>query len=117
LDYTEIEKDLISEIKLSEIQAKVFLAVVKNGKMSGEKISKILKISTDEAIKTAQKLMEFGAFIDISESEFESMHPRFTAVNMYRKMCEREKIEFKRNVKIDNIGAALEGAFDAARTK
>ena len=33
--------------------------------------------------------MGLGAFIDISETEFEAMHPRFTAVNMYRKMCER----------------------------
>ncbi len=48
--------------------------------------------------------MGLGAFIDISETEFEAMHPRFTAVNMYRKMCEREHIEFKQNKIVDNIG-------------
>ena len=45
------------------------------------------------------------------------MHPRFTAVNMYRKMCEREHIEFKRNKIVDNIGVILEQAYDDARTK
>jgi hypothetical protein len=45
------------------------------------------------------------------------MHPRFTAVNMYRKMCEREHIEFKRNKIVDSIGVILEQAYDDARTK
>ena len=45
------------------------------------------------------------------------MHPRFTAVNMYRKMCEREKIEFKKNLTVDNIGVSLEKPYDDARTK
>ena len=55
--------------------------------------------------------------IGISETEFEAMHPRFTAVNMYRKMCEREKIEFKQNKTVDNIGVILEKPYDDARTK
>ena len=32
-------------------------------------------------------------------------------------MCEREKKEFKKNVKVDNIGIALEKPYDDARTK
>ena len=61
--------------------------------------------------------MEFGAFIDVLNNEFEAMHPRFTAVNMYRKMCEREKIEFKKNLIVDNIGVSLEKPYDDARAK
>ena len=61
--------------------------------------------------------MAKGAFIDFSETEFEAMHPRFTAVNMYRRMCERENIEFKRNKIVDNIGVILEKPYDDARTK
>ena len=61
--------------------------------------------------------MSFGAFIDISPTEFEAMHPRFTAVNMYRKMCERQNIEFKQNKIVDNIGVILEKPYDDARTK
>ena len=45
------------------------------------------------------------------------MHPRFTAVNMYRKMCERENIDFKKNLIVDNIGIALEEPYDDVRTK
>jgi hypothetical protein len=112
-----IESDLISEIRLEPIQAKVYLLVTCYGKMSSTKIAEKLKISLDDAQKVARELMILGAFIDFSETEFEAMHPRFTAVNMYRKMCERENIEFKRNKIVDNIGVILEKTYDDARTK
>ena len=117
LDYSQIEKNLISEIKLTDIQAKIFLLVVTKGKMSAKQISEKLQISHDEALNDSKNLMGLGAFIDMPNNEFESMHPRFTAVNMYRKMCEREKIEFKKNITVDNIGVVLEKPYDYARTK
>ena len=117
LDYSQIEKNLISEIKLTDIQAKIFLLVVTKGKMSAKQISEKLQISHDEALNDSKNLMGLGAFIDMPNNEFESMHPRFTAVNMYRKMCEREKIEFKKNITVDNIGVVLEKQYDDARTK
>ena len=117
LDYSQIEKNLISEIKLTDIQAKIFLLVVTKGKMSAKQISEKLQISHDEALNNSKNLMGLGAFIDMPNDEFEAMHPRFTAVNMYRKMCEREKIEFKKNITVDNIGVVLEKPYDDARTK
>ena len=114
---SRIENDLVSEIRLEPIQAKVYLLVTCYGKMSSAKIAEKLKISLDDAQKAAKELMTLGAFIDFSETEFEAMHPRFTAVNMYRKMCERENIEFKRNKIVDNLGAILEKPYDDARTK
>ena len=117
LDYSQIEKNLISEIKLTDIQAKIFLLVVTKGKMSAKQISEKLQISHDEALNNSKNLMGLGAFIDMPNGEFEAMHPRFTAVNMYRKMCEREKIEFKKNLTVDNIGVVLEKPYDDARTK
>ena len=117
VDYSQIEKILISEIKLTDIQAKIFLLVVSNGKMSSKQISENLKISSSDALDNSKNLMDLGAFIDMPNDEFEAMHPRFTAVNMYRKMCEREKIEFKRNLTVDNIGISLEKSYDDARTK
>ena len=117
VDLSQIENVLISEICLSPIQARIFLLVVINGKMNGSRISKELDITEDEAINNSKKLMELGAFIDMPNNEFESMHPRFTAVNMYRKMCERKQIEFKKNLKIDNIGVVLEKPYDDARAK
>ena len=117
LNYSQIEKILISEIKLTDIQAKIFLLVVSKGKMSPKQISENLKISSGDALDNSKNLMDLGAFIDIPNGEFEAMHPRFTAVNMYRKMCEREKIEFKKNLTVDNIGVSLEKPYDDARTK
>jgi hypothetical protein len=117
MDSSKLENDLISEIKLTSIQAKIYLLITWYGKMSSSQIADKLKISSEVAQKTATELMSLGAFIDISETEFEAMHPRFTAVNMYRKMCERENIEFKRNKIVDNIGVILEQPYDDARTK
>ena len=115
--YSKIENDLVSEIRLEPIQAKVYLLVTCYGKMSSVKIAEKLKISFDNAHKVSKELMTLGAFIDFSETEFEAMHPRFTAVNMYRKMCERENIEFKQNKIVDNMGVVLEKPYDDARTK
>ena len=117
MNLSQIIKTLVSEIKLTEIQAKIFLHIVIHGKMNTFQISNDLVISLDDAVANCKKLVELGGFIDMPNGEFEAMHPRFTAVNMYRKMCEREKIEFKKNIMIDNIGVVLEKPYDDARTK
>jgi hypothetical protein len=117
MESSKLENDLVSELKLSPLQAKVYLLVTCYGKMSSEIISQKLKISLDDAENSSKDLMTLGAFIDISETEFEAMHPRFTAVNMYRRMCERENIEFKRNQIVDSIGVILEKPYEDARTK
>jgi len=117
MNYEKIKKDLISEIKLSENQAEVFLLVVTKGKMSVSRIAELSDMTVYEAKETSQKLVELGGFIDMPKTEYEAMHPRFTAVNMYRRMCERENIDFKKNLVVDNIGIALEDPYDDARTK
>ena len=116
-DYSQIEKNLISEIKLTYIQAKIFLLIVTNGKMPIKQIADRLQISSSEALDNSKILIDLGGFIDMPNDEFEAMHPRFTAVNMYRKMCERERVEFKKNLTVDNIGVVLEKPYDDARTK
>ena len=117
MNYEKIKNDLISEVRLTKDQAEVFLLVTLNGKMSVSQISESLALSADDALEISQKLIELGGFIDMPETEFEAMHPRFTAVNMYRKMCERENIDFKKNLIVDNIGIALEEPYDDVRTK
>jgi hypothetical protein len=117
MDYEKIKNELVSEIRLTKNQADVFLLVTLKGKMEVSQIAKSLDISTDDALETSQKLVSLGGFIDMSKIEFEAMHPRFTAVNMYRRMCERENIDFKKNLVVDNIGIALEEPYDDARTK
>ena len=117
MNLSEITKTLVSEIKLTENQAKIFLHIIIHGIMNTTQISNDLHISLDDATQNSKKLVELGGFIDMPNDEFEAMHPRFTAVNMYRKMCEREQKQFKKNLDIDNIGVALEVSYDDARTK
>ena len=112
-----VEEKLVSELRLSPTQAKIFVLVVKNGKITAEDIAKKLGISNDESLENAKKLIDLGGFIDITKSEFESMHPRFAVVNMYRRMCARENIQFKKNLLVDNIAIVLEKPYDDARTK
>ncbi len=117
MNLDKIEHDLIHEVKLSPLEAKVFLLVTTKGKMNASQIGEELGLTQDDAINVSKKLVALGGFIDMSETEFEAMHPRFTAVNMYRKMCARENIEFKKNLTVDNIGVALEIYYERARTK
>jgi len=117
MNYEKIKNDLITEVRLTKNQAEVFLLVVTKGKMPASQIAKLADLTVDDALETSQKLVELGGFIDMPETEFEAMHPRFTAVNMYRKMCERENIDFKKNSIVDNLGVALEEPYDDARTK
>lgn len=117
MNLSKLEGDLISEIKLEPLQAKVYLLVNCHGRMSPKNMAERLNIDAETAAETAGRLMELGAFIDMPDGEFEAMHPRFTAVNMYRRYCERENIKFTRNNTVDNIGVALEKSYDDARTK
>jgi predicted transcriptional regulator len=117
MDLEQITKDLTSEIQLSSIQAKVFLLIVTEGKMTIDKISEKLMISHEEAHATCKQIVDLGGFIEMSETEFESMHPRFSAVNMFRRFCERTNKKFSRNITVDNIGVALEKPYEDARTK
>jgi len=116
MSVSRIESDLVNEIKLSPIEAKVFLLVTTKGKMDVSQIASELGITQDDALGVAKNLVVLGGFIDMYETTFEAMHPRFTAVNMYRKMCSREHIEFKKNLIVDNIGVALERLYDHARS-
>ena len=117
MNLSNIEKNLIDEIHLDSMSAKIFLLVTLQGKMTIDTISSKLGISLDDALKKCQYLVEQGGFIDIKPTEFEAMHPRFTAVNMYRRMCQRENITFGRNKTVDGIGVLLERYYDDVRTK
>ena len=112
-----VEEFLASELKLSQEESKAFLFIVKNGRNHTEKIAQALKFSEEEANKAAKSLVEKGMIINISLSEYESLHPRFAISNRYRRLCEENNITFKKNPLIDNIGIILERPFEDARTK
>jgi len=117
LDLKQIEDALISEIRLSQIQAKIFLQIVMDGRMSSKEIAKKLETTEKVASEISNQLIQLGGLINYTETEFEALHPRFASVNMYRRMCERENLEFKKNNLVDNIGIALENFYDDVRTK
>ena len=117
LDHKQIEDALISEIRLSDIQAKIFLQIIMNGRMTSKEIAEKLGITENMANENSNQLIQLGGLIDYTETEFEALHPRFASVNMYRRMCERENLEFKKNNLVDNIGIALENSYDDVRTK
>ena len=88
----KVEEFLTSELKLSQEESKAFLFIVKNGRNHTEKIAQALKFSEEEASKAAKSLVEKGMIINISLSEYESLHPRFAISNRYRRLCEENNM-------------------------
>lgn len=117
LNFDKIESDLHNEIGLTSEEAKTFLLITTKGRMSVQEIADTLDVTKVAAEEAVKKLIELGAFIDMDDGTYEAMHPRFTAVNMYRRVCERNNIPLKKNNAVDNIGVALEEYYDDARTK
>lgn len=115
LDDKRILADLESEIGLGSVEARVFVAITTGGMMSAEEVAGRLGVGAAEAAAAVSALADLGALIELS-GKFEAMHPRFTAVNMYRKACRRRGEEPGRNNAVDAIGAALEQPYDDART-
>ena len=116
-EITRLEGVLSSQLKLSTDESKTFLLIVKNGKMTPKRISKSLQIPLPDALKAAESLVNKGMLIEITSDVYESLHPRFAASNRYKILCEEENVEFKKNIKIDNIGIVLESHYENARTK
>lgn len=116
---SNMEDVIISELKISRDEAKVFLAIIKGGRMDPPKISGMLGWNNDDqrALLTAKSLVNKGMAIEITKTEFESLHPRFAITNRYRRRCEEDDLQFKRNVIVDNLGIVLEKTYEDARTK
>jgi len=115
---SNIEQVIISELKIGEDEAKVYIAIVRKGKMDPVKISSIIGLNDEQrALAIAKSLVNRGMVIEITKTEFESLHPRFAITNRYRRRCEEDHIPFKKNPKIDNIGILLERQYEDARTK
>ena len=118
VNLSNVEQAIVSELKISDDEAKVFLGIVMNGKMDSERISTALAWNNiQRAHAAAMSLVGRGMVIEITKTEFESLHPRFAITNRYRRRCEEDKILFKKNLKVDNIGIVLEKPYEDARTK
>ncbi|HYY66414.1 MAG TPA: hypothetical protein VE622_04735 [Nitrososphaeraceae archaeon] len=117
INISNIEEALVSELKISRQETKVFVLIIKNGKMDNEKMAKLLNWSIEDTDKVVKSLINLGMVIKINESDYESLHPRFAITNRYRRLCQEYNLPFKKNLKIDNIALLLERPYDHARTK
>ena len=91
--------------------------IIEKGRMDLKTISNHIGHSTQEVKAIADSLISKGMIIDITSTEYESLHPMFAITNRYKKRCQEDRIAFKKNLKVDNIGKLLEGRYDRARTK
>ncbi|MDQ4073925.1 MAG: hypothetical protein M3162_06425 [Thermoproteota archaeon] len=104
----QIKKYLVADLELSEKEAELFLALMKQEKTSSKDFKKYFNYPDEEIIENSKKLEQKGMVIEIEKSQYRSLHPRFAVVNRYKRLCEEKNEPFKKNVKIDNIGVMLE---------
>ncbi len=105
---TQLKKNLIDDLELCNEEAVIFLALIKEGKTSSENLKKNYNFTTEEMMENCKNLEQKGMVIELNKNEFQVLHPRFAIVNRYRRLCEEKNIQFKKNIKIDNIGIMLE---------
>lgn len=116
-DHADIARVLAREVRITEEAARLYVLVATSGAMDAAGAAARLGIGEEEARSAAAVLVRLGGFIDYGGGRFESMHPRFSSVNMYRKSCESRGEAPGRNDAIDNVGSALERDYDRARAK
>ncbi|MEO9294814.1 MAG: helix-turn-helix domain-containing protein [Nitrososphaera sp.] len=112
-----VEQAMVEELKISADEARAYVAIVRTGKMDAARIAKTLSWDEQRAQGAAKSLVERGMVIEITQTEYESLHPRFAVTNRYRRRCNEDGIPFKKNLRVDNIGILLEKPYDDARTK
>ncbi len=115
--HKDIAGVLTREVGLSDEQARLYVLIATSGAMSASEAAARLGIGDAAARESADRLVALGGFIDYGEGRYESMHPRFSSVNMYRRSCQERGQTPGQNFAIDNVGSALERDYDRARTK
>ncbi len=108
----QLKKNIVNDLELSEEEAEIFLALIKEEKTSSANFIKHFGWKAEKMIENCKKLEQKGMIIELNENEFQALHPRFAIVNRYRRLCAEKNIQFKKNIKIDNIGIMLENYQD-----
>lgn len=104
---------LTGRLRLSDVQARVFLDVTSAGPSEPSEAAGRLGVDAGEALEACRFLEGLGGLIEVS-GRYQAMHPRFAVVNMYRRACQRAGAEFGRDNEVDALGAALEEAYERA---
>ena len=113
----KIINSLILELDLAENDASVFLYIVERGKSTIRRMSTDLNIDEESVVLSIRTLRDHGMLFNMTSSEYETFHPRFSIVNGHRFKCDMLGVPFKKNIKIDLLGAMLEARYEDARTK
>ena len=108
----QLKKNIVNDLELSEEEAEIFLALIKEEKTSSTNFIRHFGWNVEKMIENCKKLEQKGMIIELNENEFQALHPRFAIVNRYRRLCAEKNIQFKKNIKIDNIGIMLENYQD-----
>jgi sugar-specific transcriptional regulator TrmB len=98
----------MKELEMNELEVAVFLALIKAENSNPKEIQNSLNKSNSEIIEISKALELKGMVIEINKNEFRALHPRFAVVNRYRKICEANNREFKKNLKIDQLAIMVE---------
>ena len=117
VNLSNVEQAIIEELRIGEDEARAYVMIVKTGKMDAQQIAASLSWDEKRAQAAAMSLVGRGMVIEITKTEFESLHPRFACTNRYRRRCNEDGIPFKKNLRVDNIGIVLEKPYDDARTR
>ncbi|MGH9922878.1 MAG: helix-turn-helix domain-containing protein [Nitrososphaerales archaeon] len=112
----DAEDSMVTELKVSRDEAKVYLLLLNKGKTSKTRIAEELRLEQRNLEKSLAGLIEKGACIELG-AEYEALNPRFAITNMYRMMCYANNIEVKRNIVVDQLAIVLEKPYEDARTK
>lgn len=111
-----IKDSLISKINLSDLEAQIFLYLIKNAKTPLEKISDDLNFPLNETGDLLNGLVEKGLILELS-GMYQTFHPKFSVINAYRRRCLKMGIAFKKNVEVDSLASSIERMYESARTK
>jgi len=112
----DAEEIMVSELKVSREEAKIYMLLLNKGKMSKSKIAQEINLDLHSVEKAIAGLVEKGTCIESSD-EYEALNPRFAITNMYRMMCYANNQEVKRNKIVDQLATVLEKPYEDARTK
>ena len=107
----------ITDLKLSNLETKIFLLIISQGMLKIDQISIELNLDKSQCREIIDSLMNKNMIIEYSKNLFESFHPRFAIINRYKRLCLEKNIPWKKNSLIDNLAIILEQPFEAARTK
>ncbi len=109
MNQIEAVKSLLKkELMMEEPEVEVFLALLKVEKSTSMEIINFTNKSSTEIVEISKRLESKGMVIEVNKNEFRALHPRFAIVNRYRKICIFNNVEFKKNLKIDQLAVLIE---------